>query len=100
MSLLLRQNTKQDLRFAKNILNSQRSNELFTKFTKMKSVTIKLDSDRQQKLKEISESTTGQIQQVQVAGQTFEVEQRKLSATALALGLLNQAIDKAHSELA
>ncbi len=65
----------------------------------MKSVTISLDPDRTQKLKEISDATTGQVQTVQVAGQVFEVQQRKLSSTAIAISLLNQAIDQAHSQL-
>ena len=65
----------------------------------MKSVAINLDDDRAAKLQAISDSTSGHSSQVHVAGQTFEVEQRKISASAIANGLLNAAIDNAHSQL-
>ena len=65
----------------------------------MKSVSINLNPDRAAKLQALSDSTAGHNSHVQVAGQTFEVEQRKISATAIAIGLLNAAIDDAHAKL-
>ena len=65
----------------------------------MKSVTIGLDQDRANKLEALSESTAGHSTQVSVGGQTFQVDQRKISASAIAVGLLNAAIDNAHSQL-
>ncbi len=65
----------------------------------MKSVSINLDQDRAAKLQAISDSTAGHSSQVFVAGQTFQVEQRKISASAIAVGLLNAAIDTAHAQL-
>ena len=65
----------------------------------MKTVTISLDADRSAKLQALSDSTSGHTSQVNVAGQTFQVEQRKISASAIAIGLLNAAIDNAHSQL-
>jgi predicted transcriptional regulator len=65
----------------------------------MKSVSINLDDDRSAKLQALSDSTSGHTAQVQVAGQNFEVEQRKISASAIAIGLLNAAIDNAYAQL-
>ena len=65
----------------------------------MKTVAIQLDEERAAKLKQLSDSTSGHTSQVQVAGQTFNVEQRKISASAIAVGLLNAAIDNAHAQL-
>lgn len=65
----------------------------------MKSVAISLDDDRAAKLQRISDATAGHTAQVHVAGQTFHVEQRKISASAIAIGLLNAAIDDAHARL-
>ena len=65
----------------------------------MKSVSINLDDERSAKLKALSDSTSGHTAQVQVAGQNFEVEQRKISASAIAIGLLNAAIDNAYDQL-
>jgi predicted transcriptional regulator len=65
----------------------------------MKTVTITLDNARSEKLQALSDSTSGHTSQVNVAGQTFQVEQRKISASAIAIGLLNAAIDNAHSQL-
>ena len=65
----------------------------------MKTVAINLDDDRAAKLQAISDSTSGHTSQVHVAGQTFELEQRKISASAIAVGLLNAAIDNAHAQL-
>ena len=65
----------------------------------MKTVAINLDDDRAAKLQAISDSTSGHTTQVHVAGQTFELEQRKISASAIAVGLLNAAIDNAHAQL-
>ena len=65
----------------------------------MKTVSINLDEDRAAKLKAISESTAGHSADIYVAGQTFKVEQRKISASAIAVGLLNAAIDTAHAQL-
>tara|TARA_R100001129_G_scaffold130757_2_gene92570 strand:+ start:1759 stop:1962 length:204 start_codon:yes stop_codon:yes gene_type:complete len=65
----------------------------------MKSVAINLDDDRAAKLQAISDSTNGYTSEVQVAGQVFKVEQRKISASAIACGLLNAAIDNAHGQL-
>ena len=65
----------------------------------MKSVTINLDPDRSEKLKQISEQSKIEAQSVHVAGRTFLVEPRKLSASAIAMGLLNAAIDDAHAQL-
>lgn len=65
----------------------------------MKTVTISLDPSRSAKLQDLSDSTSGHSSEVNVAGQTFQVEQRKISASAIAIGLLNAAIDNAHSQL-
>mgnify|MGYP007077426758 FL=1 len=65
----------------------------------MKSVSINLDDDRSAKLQALSDSTSGHTTHVQVAGQNFEVEQRKISASAIAIGLLNAAIDNAYAQL-
>ena len=65
----------------------------------MKSVSINLDASRAAKLQALSDSTSGHCSEVNVAGQTFQVEQRKISASAIAIGLLNAAIDNAHSQL-
>lgn len=65
----------------------------------MKSVSINLDDDRSAKLQALSDSTSGHSASIQVAGQTFQVEQRKISASAIAIGLLNAAIDDAHARL-
>lgn len=65
----------------------------------MKSISINLDPERSAKLTQISQATAGRTTQVEVAGQTFSVEQRKISASAIAIGLLNAAIDNAHAQL-
>ena len=65
----------------------------------MKSITISLSPERSEKLKQISEATAAQAQSVFIAGRNFEVEPRKLSASAIAISLLNAAIDDAHSQL-
>ena len=65
----------------------------------MKTVSINLDEERAAKLAAISESTSGHSSEVYVAGQTFKVEQRKISASAIAVGLLNAAIDNSHAQL-
>lgn len=65
----------------------------------MKTVAISLDDDRAAKLQKLSDSTAGNTTQVHVAGQLFQVEQRKISASAIAVGLLNAAIDDAHARL-
>lgn len=65
----------------------------------MKSVSIVLDASRAAKLQALSDSTSGHRSEVNVAGQAFQVEQRKISASAIAIGLLNAAIDNAHSQL-
>ena len=65
----------------------------------MKTVAINLDDDRAAKLQAISDSTSGHTSEVHVAGQTFQLEQRKISASAIAVGLLNAAIDNAHAQL-
>jgi hypothetical protein len=65
----------------------------------MKSAAIMLDENRQEKLRKISDATAGNTSSVQVAGQTFEVEQRKVSASKIAQALLNAAIDDAYALL-
>lgn len=65
----------------------------------MKSISINLDPERSSKLTQISQATAGRQSLVEVAGQTFSVEQRKISASAIAIGLLNAAIDNAHAQL-
>ena len=65
----------------------------------MKSAAIVLDAVRQEKLQKISDATAGNTSKVEVAGQTFEVEQRKVSASKIAQALLNAAIDDAHAHL-
>ena len=65
----------------------------------MKSTAINLDDDRSAKLEELSNATAGYVSTVRVAGLAFDVEQRKISATAIATALLNQAIDNAHAQL-
>ena len=58
-----------------------------------------LDETRQEKLRKISEATAGNTSKVEVAGQIFEVEQPKVSASKIAQTLLNQAIDDAFARL-
>ncbi len=65
----------------------------------MKSVTIHLSPERSEKLKAIQEATATETHSVQVAGLSFEVEPRKVSASAIAKSLLNAAIDDAHARL-
>lgn len=65
----------------------------------MKSITISLNPEHSAKLQQISEATAGRTSHVEVAGQTFSVEQRKISASAIAAALLNAAIDNAHAQL-
>ena len=65
----------------------------------MKSVAINLDADRAEKLMKLSETTSGYNVEVEVAGQTIEVQQRKVAPTTLALALLNSAIDNAFDNL-
>ena len=65
----------------------------------MKSIAISLDSDRSEKLAKITERAQTEAQSVYIAGRTFQVEPRKLSASAIAMGLLNAAIDDAHAQL-
>jgi predicted transcriptional regulator len=65
----------------------------------MKSISIKLSPDRSAKLQQLSDSTAGRKAQVEVAGQSFTVEQRKISASAIACALLDTAIDNAHAQL-
>ena len=65
----------------------------------MKSISISLSPERSEKLKAIQEATATQTHSVQVAGLSFEVEPRKVSASAICIGLLNAAIDDAHSRL-
>ena len=65
----------------------------------MKSVTISLSPERSEKLKAIQEATAVQAQSAFIAGRNFELEPRKLSASAIAISLLNAAIDDAHAQL-
>ena len=65
----------------------------------MKSVAINLDASRAEKLMKLSETTSGYTVEVEVAGQTIEVQQRKVAKTTLALALLNSAIDTAFDNL-
>ncbi len=65
----------------------------------MKSIAINLDPDRAEKLKFISEQAPAQFPSVQIGGRTLQVGPRKLSASAIAMGLLNAAIDDAHAQL-
>lgn len=65
----------------------------------MKSISINLDADRSAKLKALSDSTAGHTTQIGFGDLTFSVKERKLSASAIAIGLLNAAIDKAHAQL-
>ena len=65
----------------------------------MKSIAINPDSSRSEKLKQIAERAQTEPQSVYIAGRTFKVEPRKLSASAIAMGLLNAAIDDAHAQL-
>ena len=65
----------------------------------MKSISISLSPERSEKLKAIQEATSTQAQSVEVAGLSFVVEPRKVSASSIAIGLLNAAIDDAHARL-
>ena len=65
----------------------------------MRSVAINLDADRAEKLMKLSDTTSGYTVEVEVAGQTIEVQQRKVAPTTLALALLNSAIDNAFDKL-
>lgn len=65
----------------------------------MKSIAINLDPSRSEKLKQLADRSQTEPQSVYIAGRVFQVEPRKLSASAIAMGLLNAAIDDAHSQL-
>ena len=65
----------------------------------MRHVTINLDPERSAKLQQIAEATAGHVTQIEVAGQTFDVQQRKISASAVAISILNAAIDDIHAKL-
>jgi predicted transcriptional regulator len=65
----------------------------------MKSISINLDSERSAKLQKLSDSTSGHTSQIELAGLMFSVKERKISASAIAIGLLNAAIDNAHAQL-
>ncbi len=65
----------------------------------MKSTAITLDEERAAKLKQLSDSSAGGSSTIYVAGLPFEVEQRKISQSAIASALLNAAIDNAHAQL-
>ena len=65
----------------------------------MKSVTIRLDELRSEKLAKLSDATKGNMTSVSVAGEHIEFIQPKLSSTRLAQALLNSAIDKAYAQL-
>jgi len=65
----------------------------------MKSIAINLDPERAAKLKELSDSTAFHTYQIEFGDLAFSVQERKLSASAIAIGLLNAAIDKAHAQL-
>ncbi len=71
----------------------------FLSHNPMKSISINLDPERSSKLAQLSEATAGHTSQVDLAGQTFSVKERKISASAIAIGLLNAAIDNAHAQL-
>ena len=65
----------------------------------MKSIAISLDSDRSEKLTKIAERAQTEAQYVYIADRAFQVEPRKVSASAIAMSLLNAAIDDAHAQL-
>ena len=65
----------------------------------MRHISINLDPERSAKLQQISEATAGHVTQVEVGGQTFDVQQRKISASAIAISILNAAIDDTHAKL-
>ena len=65
----------------------------------MKSVSISLNADRAEKLMKLSDTTSGNTVEVEVAGQTIEVQQRKVAPSTLAVALLNSAIDNAFDKL-
>ena len=65
----------------------------------MKALSLELDQSRAEKLKALSEATTGNMTNVSVGGEFIEYEQNKLSASKLAKALLNSAIDRAYSQL-
>tara|TARA_Y100000004_G_scaffold54583_1_gene60827 strand:- start:2 stop:199 length:198 start_codon:yes stop_codon:yes gene_type:complete len=65
----------------------------------MKSIAINLDDNRSEKLKQLADCSQIEAQSVCIGGRTFQVEPRKLSASAIAIGLLNAAIDDAHAQL-
>jgi predicted transcriptional regulator len=65
----------------------------------MKSIAINLDPSRSEKLKQLADRSQTEPKSVYIAGRTFQVEQRKLSASAIAMGLLNAAIDDANAQL-
>ena len=65
----------------------------------MRHISINLDPERSAKLQQISEATAGHVTQVEVAGQTFDVQQRKISASAIAISILNAAIDDTPAKL-
>ena len=65
----------------------------------MKSIAINLDPDRSEKLTQIARQAPAQHSTVEIGGHALQVEPRKLSASAIAIGLLNAAIDDAHAQL-
>ena len=79
--------------------SQKRKSHYSTVYFYMKSAAILLDEAREEKLNKLSEATSGNTTSVHVAGQTFQVEQRKVSASKIAQALLNAAIDNAYAQL-
>jgi predicted transcriptional regulator len=65
----------------------------------MKSISINLDAERSAKLKQLSDSTANHTTQIEFGALSFNVKEHKVSASAIAIGLLNAAIDNAHAQL-
>ena len=62
-------------------------------------INFKLGDARAEKLRNMSDATSGNLTNVSIAGEFIELEQPKLCATKLAQALLNSAIDRAFSQL-
>ena len=80
-------------------MGSSRVSPMYTNFFLMKSASINLTEDRQQKLQALVEAAPCYTAEVEIAGKTIRTSERKISASALAQSLLDGAIDEHFSRL-
>ncbi len=65
----------------------------------MKNVQITLDQERAKKLTEIANQAIHEVQQLTLPNRHIYLTARKVSASAIAAALLDQAIDETYAEL-